>query len=370
MTTSNKDQNKPTRESVAAWANRRLTGSDAPTPEGGSPWQDDGTAPTPTPTRPASTRERYERPAGAAVVPLPESHLACLSCGQAVDMDRDDAPAVVRLTMYGREQSPESTPLEQHFAGRIQGERDLEFVRCTDCTDLENLAELVIDAHPAVGWAIGSRSIAVEQVETALAALSALGYAQRAPRLTKTDADLRRLLRLLSHAGSYARWAARLVPVARWNADPTTCSAGRWSHLEYDPDRALDLRQAFAQLLREVTEQPTPLPCPSGGCTLCGVGTVAGLASRSDDLWIALGDGAGHSCPTCWPAIVYAGVVGPTAGERALFEFLKVPVNRRSEFEAAVTRWGSLPGNPAPNERPWLHLGDLTELARDLGVTA
>lgn len=367
MTSSNNDQTKPARESLAAWANRRLSGGEAPAPAGDSPWLEETAKPTPT--RQASSRERYERPAGAAVVPLPESHLACMNCGQAVDMDRDDAPAVQRLTMYGREQSPETSPLEQMLSARAHAERDLEFVHCADCADLESLAERIVDAHPAVGWAIGARSIAIEHVEMALAALSALGYAQSAPRLTKTDADLRRLLRLLSRAGGSARWAARLVPFSRWNADAATCSAGRWSHLEYDPEGAHDLRQAYAQLLRELTEAPTSLPCPSGGCTLCGVGSVEGLPTKAENLWIALGDQAGHSCPSCWPAIQYAGVVGPTAGERALFEFLKVPVNRRTEFEAAVTRWGSLPGNPAPNDRPWQHLGDLSQLARDLGVT-
>lgn len=317
-----------------------------------------------------ATSTKPRRKPRTSVVKLKAGHLACSLCGQSVNMDAASCGPVERFTSYARGVAPGADDLEQMMNERHGRETTLEFARCSDCLELGALAATILDEHPAVQARLGSRSVGLERVECALAALAALSCAQQAPRLTKTDGDLLRLLRLLQQPGASVRWAARLVPFTRWNADPAGCSAAPWSHLEYDPEAAANLRTAYARLLRERTERPQAYPCPTVGCVLCGVGAVTSLPTQAKYAWqgVTYRGAELHACRTCAEAITFAGVVGPTAVDRAVFEYLEVPLGARYGFGVKATAWADLPGSRTPNAAPWRHLGDLNKLARELGA--
>jgi hypothetical protein len=103
---------------------------------------------------------------------------------------------------------------------------------------------------------------------------------------------------------------------------------------------------------------PHRVPCPTGGCAWCGVGTV--LAKRSAKPWRphSVREGVhttGHLCPTCERIRADGGsmrsaVLGVIDPDRLL--------RRRMPGEPDVqgVRGWATAGDGRPNEAPWAHL--------------
>lgn len=300
----------------------------------------------------------------AAVLSLPEGFLSCLVCGVAVQGQGAEREEVIVLGRVGYPHNPASRTIL------------LEMARCPACTELRERAGALLDEHPRVARAIGSREIALHRVDVTLGALDAIGAG---PKHVRSDKDLWTLLNAMAEPGTAARWVARFSPMMARGATPTTCSAARWGHVS--PEVRGTLRDAYGTFLRAVTERPGHVrPPDGGGCLFCGVGSVEARPSRADEAWhrasalpSALGGQGperltGYLCPACERSVVAVGSIGPTAMERALLAHLGV--GRRSPAAvnlAGLAAWCTLTPPPSePNPTPWAHIGGLAALADEL----
>lgn len=110
---------KVKRESLPAWAARQLGAAD---PDAAQPVGLD-LAERSQSASPARAKRPARPKPSKAVVTLTAGHLACLMCGQAVQMDDPGCPPIERLTTYGRERSPEAHPVEQAVLERAAARR-------------------------------------------------------------------------------------------------------------------------------------------------------------------------------------------------------------------------------------------------------
>jgi hypothetical protein len=264
--------------------------------------------------------------------------------------------------------------------------------RCPTCAARLAQARSLAHEHSRVAYAIGSESIAVHRIVSALDALAALAsLSPDAHRLgaVESDGDLRTLLANVASAGAMACWGSRFAPVLMRGADPASAAVAPWGHLT-DENAGL-LRDAAARLLRAQVEARTaprayapPLladddetPTPRG-CLLCGVGSVL---SHRPDVWAVAapppssigGRGPervrGYLCPPCADAVAEEGAIGPTAMERALLAHLGVPSGRLSAYDlVGLEGWAARPRSV--NEKPWAHLAGLDALRDELHAMA
>jgi hypothetical protein len=182
------------------------------------------------------------------------------------------------------------------------------------------------------------------------------------------------------------------------------------------PGKRVELRQAYASLLRERVARnapAVPIPPPrvayltfeipiERGCLFCGVShkmvpavVVAreGLQSVARDLWTPKRTGtqrlggqpspqqlSGHLCRVCADAVEHVHSVGPSALERALVVALvpeklgrlswgNLRVDGLIGWAVLVTRarqQNPPAPDPAPNSRSWEHLADISEMSDEL----
>lgn len=304
-----------------------------------------------------------------AVIPLPAGSLACMTCGVSV------APPYADVESFGsswKDLTP-GRPKDGHTPISA-----VMLTRCAHCLTIRDRAEMLLDAHPAVQQAIGARSIALHQVESAMAGLDALDSPAAAS--VRTDQDLRLLIEHMTVPGAGTHWSRQFAfRTYQPGTAPQTCASARWAHLT-DEQRQV-LRDGLGKLLRARVDHPRAYAPPADtdlrGCLFCGVGTVEALPSRSHEAWTresvsprVIGGPhgtetiTGYLCPTCDRAVDEAGSLGPSAMERSVRLQLGIRQTGYTTVELdGVVGWGTLPG-AAPNSRPWEHLGDVEEVRR------
>lgn len=319
------------------------------------------------PPRLRTTMTEEEADALRATVPdnpvrLPADHLACEGCGVAVAGPVTSVTAVPPKTQNTLPSAP------------------VEFARCPQCQLLREKADAYVSARPALAARLGDH-IARERVASVLFGLAIL--AKPVPD------DLTLLLPRL-HPAAHGVWFNSPLSLAR-----DQCSPYPWAHVTLGQRAAL--RTAYAAVLRDrlaLREPPIALPCPSGGCLLCGVATISrsaievahggGSAVVGAQVWTtvtatpaALGAGGpdhinGHLCPPCSDAIEAEGAIGPSALGRAVVEHVRRTLGEEratrlrsrltDDFPPTLPAWGGL--HAEPNREPWSHLGSAVDVLR------
>ncbi len=339
-------------------------------------------AATATERPPASTETRD---AGPAVVPLPDDHLACQVCGQAVVLAEGDDGQTFAIEK--REGQPTLTP--RHGPPVAAGK--ITVTMCAVCRDRRARAEQVAAAHRAwLSRRYRDQSLAVGELARALDAAAMVGLdVPDDPSRAEVDA----LLHHLATVGDDISWLSRFWPVARADADVNSCAARPWSHVT--PRQRRRARALAANVLAEGIapgRPPQPVAPPYGhACLMCGVGSVkvpAGRVARlggpknaAQAMWRkvvvsphslrASGGGTidGFVCPACAKAIDKAGgSIGPTALELALITAIdadlladpRVKANRDG-LVGGIVGWAAL-RTKTPNDHPWQHMGDTQAL--------
>ena len=306
-------------------------------------------------------------PTAPSQVHVPDdAKVACGACGIAVPMIRGEFETEVSLSKAS------FTTTREHY---------VFFGRCQQCQQIRDTAADLLTAHPEVRVKIGAKTIATHRLEAALEALDALGIDDPAifDRLTATARDIHQMLNHLTAVGVAARWSARFLPTLAKGFAYDSAASERWSFLT--DDERQQLRDAYAALLHARVEQPRAVPCPSGACLMCGVGSVQAMAADAPHVWRettahprSLGgrDSAelvwGHTCPECAAAIASVGSVGVSAMAAAVVTFLKLP--RRGYIEqdiGGLLAWVASASDETrqPNDMPWDHL-DLTALRAEV----
>ena len=250
------------------------------------------------------------------------------------------------------------------------------------------VAQRLVDEHPAVFERLGMAPTPLNIIEAALAGLDALGIFEQATRgLVSTDAQLRHLIQWMPQVGAAARFTANLVPIARvgftngpHSSGPGTCSAGRWDHLSAELRAAL--QEAYVGMLRARHDGPVDVEPPEDGergCLLCGVGTINVLRSKSYNVWgprytvqpSNVGgrpqpdDIAGYLCPRCRTAVASC-AMGLTAMEQSIIEFTGIKMHLPGDVEIPwLIAWAALPEGTPPHRTPWAHI-DLEKLRDQL----
>lgn len=128
-------------------------------------------------------------------------------------------------------------------------------------------------------------------------------------------------------------------------------------------------------------ESGLPIACPTGGCALCGVGTVT-IAHDAPSPWRPIltdcpalggtgpGKYEGNLCPACSDVFESVGSIGPTLMLSALARHLfpsRRPVLPPDLTIDGLDGWAAVPGH-APNGTAWEHVGDLHGLRDELRV--
>lgn len=275
------------------------------------------------------------------------------------------------------------------------------FARCETCAVHYAHAAAFLHAHPVLPRKLGL-AVALVRVEAALVALAVLGKPTPDPaRLSPAEAG--RLLRFLAPIGAGIEWITR--------ADLALGHAMPFPHAYLADEDLANLRSAYGKLLADRISggaspiRLTPPPVDSrallrdvqpigGGCLMCGVGAVTADTATADEVWSlrpACSPGmlggrpsparvCGYTCPDCTEALDREGVMGPSAMDRALLTALGINTWTDHTMLRGLTGWGGLVADtrrrelpdPPPNQEPWAHLGDLSELhkrlTRALGV--
>jgi hypothetical protein len=232
---------------------------------------------------------------------------------------------------------------------------------------------------------------------------------QTQEQMAYLDAEgLTALVRQLAHPGAQARWVSRFSPAIDNGADPKTCTPRPFAHLMIGQRQAL--RTAYGALLKErVTRNAPAVPIPpprvsdlgnaaspllaiDGGCMICGVGhqlVSAALVAQqgrervAHDVWTPqratteqLGGRpspqqlSGHLCRVCDAACSSAGSMGPSALERALVAHLEPGLLGMLLYGQlripGLVGWAAEVERGAPNQQPFAHLGDISELTDQL----
>jgi hypothetical protein len=246
-----------------------------------------------------------------------------------------------------------------------------EFARCRSCEVIHQWATAYVEGRPSLAARLGP-DIAVERIESVLVGLAVLG--QPVPD------DLGLVLPRLHPAAHALAFSNPLTLTTGM------CSPRPWAHVTTGQRAAL--RKAYAESLRDrlaLSSPPVPVPCPSGGCLLCGVASVERSAIEvarrggveAAGVWtfwtvppVALGGAGpdligGHTCPDCTRAIEEDGAVGWPARAQALVSHLssigedkKADRLRREcegDFPPRLPAWRADP-KARPSAQPWAHL--------------
>lgn len=308
---------------------------------------------------------------------FPEGTLPCVSCGIAVPTHPEDADVLdVALGVVRGEHLGNGEYRMMHSS------KLYPVTRCATCRQIRASASDLLSAHPEVRAAIGSRVIALHQVECALLGLDAIGVA--APRVidrhTASARALRRLVYTLRYPGAAARWEHQAATRRADNVRDAVPSETRWEHVTSEQRRSLN--EAYVELFMATSATPRRIvPVDESGrdtgCMLCGVGSWDAVPSRADTVWTETSTDPetvggrisptplyGVVCPRCDRAIDTARSVGQSALRVSVLDYLRVDLGPRWDAIAPdfnVVAWGVLPSRVTPNTEPWGHV-DLAAL--------
>lgn len=299
--------------------------------------------------------------------------LACRECGDEVRHPKavEVEHPIGRIVVVG------GIEHEQH------GWYEVRFGRCKECVVRRAAAARLLALFPQVRRSLGSKSYALDAIDSALIVLDALKVKPKdVARMLATERDVRLALTHLSQAGAAARWSTRFLPILQRYARDDARATKRWGGLS--TSKAQDLRDAHAAFLAARLERPGVVPVPEDadvpGCLLCGVGNITANPSA----WQPWGElrrvrrrllGArrggpehvyGYLCPVCTPAATTAGSVGMTALELALFAFLNVRPRVIGSQLVGVKAFAGMPVGTRANTQPWAHVPDLAGLAENI----
>lgn len=301
---------------------------------------------------------------------LPEGALPCRDCGVAV---RNPSPSS-RIT------------LASDLAGRAAESRgpgrqviELDFTTCLACSARRARAEHFAEEHTAFARRLGDRRYAATVVDSALAALDALGVSPRdIERLTGDLEGMKAAIHFLAKFGADARWVSRFVPYMRKGASINTAFGTRWEHVP--DDVAQQLRDSYAEMLYRRTASPTRVAPPDGAaCRFCGVGGVWGHPRDVKVLWgeerkfqpLAFGVKLsepihGYLCPTCRRGLESAGAMGRTAVEHAVLAYLghDLTILGPAVIEG-LHPWLAKRAGAKSNAEPWEHDKAVVEGVRE-----
>lgn len=241
-------------------------------------------------------------------VPLTDGALPCADCG-------------IAGSVGGQVEQVPSIPPTFHAIRSWRGSLS-SFGRCPACRARHERAERYVADHEQWAASIG-RYLATERVGSALTALAILGR-------DIADSDLGLMLPRLWPPAHQLHFASTFAARPAGHANPEP-----WSHVTAGDRDAL--RRAYAAGLRDrvaLHEPAVPIPCPSGACLMCGVGSIersaievsqrGGVAPTVVAVWRQVeGPDAGHCCPDCWRAVDEAGAIGQTATKRAVLAYAK-----------------------------------------------
>lgn len=294
-------------------------------------------------------------PIGVAV--RPDGAVACARCGMPTTGSASEFRVFAREVPIGNRGAfrAEDTPAG---ASVTLGE-------CAECEAVGALAARLLDANRAIARGIGSP--ARHQVTCALDALRVIG----APLPETMTRDALGELLMLAPLGAAARWAARYSPLWRHGTREDRAASEPW--LFVGLDIRADIRREYARWLAR-RRPPRPVACPTGGCLLCGVGSV--LARHGDAPWhettangSVLGGGrgsvSGHLCPACQTAQDDAGSHMLDAAILAVVDPDRA-IRRKRPYAPSVDgaqAWGVT--GLTPNREPFAHL-DLDGLRASL----
>lgn len=290
--------------------------------------------------------------------------LPCGTCG--VQVHNPAETYTVKST--GRESTIEGrTMTVPHFGGE---RRPHELATCKTCAEFQDQADKITAQHPGA-----ERTSVAAQVRTCAAAIDALGLGADYLPPARSKRALRRLLAHMLPVTGGLLYSDMLTPTIRRESTEHP-GAARWEHITEDHHQRI--RAAYGAMLKATLETRAPVPCPSGGCLFCGLGSLPAKPSQAPQVWQEVSTtrgslGArrkrsqrvtGHLCPDCYQAREDAGAWGPTAIETAVFQYLVyTPGLNRPELNAPA--WGVL-DDAEPNATPWEHLGDLDALRDEL----
>ncbi len=280
------------------------------------------------------------------IAALPEGKIACARCGTPTD-----GPGTPYRVLSRQVALPRGLT-------RTEAMPDGASVRlgdCSECAAVTSAAAAIVADNPWMASHIGSP--AQHQVACALDALRVIG----APMPVGIRDDVAWDLLRLTTLGSAARWASRFAPVTEAGAREDRAASEPW--LFVGLELRAEIQHAYVAWLAR-RRPPRPVPCPSGGCMLCGVASV--LARHGDKPWRAtsanasvLGGGggsiAGHLCPTCQTAQDEAGSHMLDAAVLAVADPDRAFRRKRPEPPRldGLVAWALL--SEAPNDEPFQH---------------
>lgn len=231
------------------------------------------------------------------------------------------------------------------------------FAECERCAEREARAASVLAAHPGIVRAIGGHEVAQHRLVGALCGLAVL---EVEPPEHPTAEAVVSLLERLSTAGTLSAFSRLFSPVWREGTTTDTASTEPWLHVSLE--LRAELRRQYAN--HRADQLPArPVPCPSGGCAWCGVGTV--YAKRTARAWVAHsiapaslgGNGPAlldrHLCPTC-EAIRADGGVMLDSLLMAVDPDRAMRSRRPFDPELRGVRGWAVTGRK-PNREPWQH---------------
>lgn len=291
--------------------------------------------------------------------PLPPNSLACESCGIAVEHAPFQlgftraAPMPGVVTTVGVPPRFTDNPAVQVPMAR--------FDRCPSCTALHDHAMLYVAERPALVGKYGS--VITEHIEGVLLGLAVLG--QPIPD------DLAFVLPRFHHATHAIRF--------RNPADLQVGLCNRWPFAHLSLKQRAALKLARVEVMRDrlaLREPPVRVPCPSGGCRLCGLAAIeksaievtrrGGVQATAFAVWESVP--RGHACPNCVEAVQKAGGLGRTAVEWAVLNYLRRTNERKSrrlltmlddDLAPRLVPW--FDSGAIPNDEPFAHLRKVLE---------
>lgn len=291
------------------------------------------------------------------VAPLPDGAVACARCGLPTTGPTYEFHVLARQVRIGNSGTVRN---DDAPAGST-----VTLSECDECRAVGDLAARLLDANRATARRIGSP--ARHQVTCALDALRAIG----APLPETLSRDSLDELLALAPLGAAARWQALYSPVWRVGSRDDRAASEPW--LFVGLDLHTDIRREYARWLAR-RRPPRPVACPTGGCLLCGVGSV--LARHGDAPWrettangSVLGGGrgsvSGHLCPACQAAQDDAGSHMLDAAILAVVDPDRAIRRKRPYAPSVEGAQAWVVTSRMPNREPFAHL-DLDGLRASL----
>jgi hypothetical protein len=308
--------------------------------------------------------------------------LPCSTCGLAVNSPEATTHTLESVAQIKTVGPGEGVPI------LIEGPAEYLMATCPRCAASHELAERIIDAHPAWAAARGERWYGLNLIRAALVALDVVGGVQEGfvkQFLLGKERHFQMVIEFLDLLGAGARYSSRFIPVTKLVANPARLSSERFDFLTAEERQRLSA--AFVSLLFALRDKEGFVPPPDGrGCLLCGVGHVWALASKSREIWgdpwqavpATLGGKGqpdpivGFLCPACGSVAERHRALGMAVLEESFIEFLAVdrggiPLGNDVRIDG-LRAWCTLPEGTPPNRTPWAHEPDHEQMARALRI--